>query len=89
MGSNIGANVNHDMKFYTVQEVADRLGVVPATIYALCQKKVIPHVRVGTGRGAIRISEEGLEVYLAGAAVRQNDVGLPPPPPTKLKHLKI
>jgi excisionase family DNA binding protein len=78
------------MKYLNVQEVADRLGVAPTTIYALCQKKVIPHVRVGTGRGAIRISEDGLARYLAGAAVQQDDVGQPPPPPPiKLKHLKV
>ena len=76
------------MRWLNVQEIAEQLGVAPGTIYELCQKKMIPHVRVGTGRGTIRISDEGLANYLAGAAVQPEGLIEPPPPPVKLKHLK-
>jgi excisionase family DNA binding protein len=78
----------HHVRYFNVQQVAEQLAVAPTTVYALCQQKLIPHVRVGTGRGAIRISEEGLAQYLAGASVQPAVPAAPKPPPVKLKHLK-
>jgi hypothetical protein len=47
------------------------------------------HVRLGIGRGAIRVPEESLEAYLSGATVQLDEPATPTPPPTKLKHLKV
>ena len=59
---------------YTVAEMAQKLRVNPATVYALCNAKKLAHTRVGAGRGAIRISDEAINNYLqtntAGPALR-------------------
>jgi len=47
-----------------VQEVAKRLEVSTATVYALCARGRMPHARVGVGRGVIRISEEDLRAFV-------------------------
>ncbi len=48
----------------TVSEVAARLKVCRSTIYNAVESGVLPHHRIGLGRGAIRISEEQLERFL-------------------------
>ena len=52
---------------YTVAEMAQKLRVSPATVYALCNAKKLAHTRVGVGRGAIRISDEAINNYLSSA----------------------
>src|SRR5262249_49137324 len=58
------ARANHEevrvtrLLWLSVREVAGRLGVAATTVYALCQRKRIEHIRVGAAKGAIRISEE-------------------------------
>jgi excisionase family DNA binding protein len=47
-----------------VKEAANRLEVGISTVYALCDQGLLPHVRVGLGRGTIRISEDDLRVFL-------------------------
>ena len=44
-----------------VGEVAERLGVSTATVYALCKRGALQHVRVGN---AIRVPEAGLGAFL-------------------------
>ncbi len=34
-------------KFLTVREVAERLGVCRATVYAMVERGELPHVRIG------------------------------------------
>ena len=46
----------------TVREVAVQLGVCPATVYGLCARGELPHVRVSN---AIRIRPTDLEALLA------------------------
>jgi excisionase family DNA binding protein len=53
----------------TVKQAALRLGISPATVYQLCAAKLLPHSRVGRGRGVIRIAEADLDRYLAGRRV--------------------
>jgi excisionase family DNA binding protein len=75
----------------TVKQVAERLGVSPDTVYALCQAKKLRHVRVGLGRGHIRVSEEAFADYLAGAAVGEERKPQPRPAahqPARLRHLR-
>ncbi len=45
-------------------EVARRLEVSRATVYALCARGLLPHARVGVGRGVIRVNEQDLRVFL-------------------------
>lgn len=73
----------------TVRQAAERLEVSPQLVYALLAAGRLRCVRIGVGRGVIRILDEHVAEYLAGA---QAAVKPPPPPPParqiKLKHLK-
>lgn len=53
----------------TVREVADHLGVAVTTVYGLCESRQIAHIRVGTGRGSIRIAQQALDDYIAASVV--------------------
>jgi excisionase family DNA binding protein len=52
------------MNMLTVNEVAERLGCSKSLVYALCEKGILAHVRLGLGRGVIRISEGQLDEFL-------------------------
>jgi excisionase family DNA binding protein len=54
----------------TVQEAAKLLEVKPATVYALCRAGLLGHLRIGTGRGTIRIEPEDLERFKAEARAK-------------------
>jgi excisionase family DNA binding protein len=47
----------------TVRAAAERLAVSTATVYALCERGELPHVRVSN---AIRIAPADLAAFLAG-----------------------
>lgn len=47
----------------TVAEAARALEVSASTVYQLCRAGRLGHVRVGLGRGAIRISEGDIEAF--------------------------
>jgi excisionase family DNA binding protein len=53
----------------TVREASDRLGDSTATVYSLCAGRRLGHIRVGVGKGTIRIREQDLDAYLAKAIV--------------------
>jgi excisionase family DNA binding protein len=55
-----------------VKQAAERLGVSAATVYQLCAAKLLPHSRVGLGRGVIRITEADIDRYLAGRRVEED-----------------
>ena len=69
-----------DKKLLTVPEAADRLRVSVQTVYALASQGRLPAVRIGTGRGVVRICEEDLQAYIASCRRR--------PAPTSLKHIR-
>lgn len=48
-------------RLMTVQEVAKRLGVSRATVYRLCERGKIPHIRISN---AVRVKAETLEQFL-------------------------
>jgi excisionase family DNA binding protein len=49
----------------TVKQVAAKLGVSAATVYGLCERRELRHVRVAN---AIRISPEALDAFLRAVA---------------------
>lgn len=55
---------------YSVRQVAAQLGLAATTVYSMCRQRQIMHVRIGTGRGAIRISADALATYLSQATVQ-------------------
>jgi excisionase family DNA binding protein len=64
-----------------ISEVAQRLRCSIALAYALCAEGKLPHVRLGLGRGTIRVLERDLELYLEGARVEGCQL------PGKSRHL--
>jgi excisionase family DNA binding protein len=52
----------------TVSQVADRLGVCRSTVYQLCERGEIRHVRVSN---AIRVPVEALPEYLDRPSKRE------------------
>ena len=49
----------------TVKDTATRLGISPGLVYSLAAGRKLRLVRIGNGRGRIRIPEEAIEEYLA------------------------
>ena len=72
----------------TVAQAARRLQVSPGLIYALVSERKLAHVRIGRGRGLIRIPEEAILDYLTRQQVPAGERKLPPALP-KLKHLRL
>ncbi len=76
---------------YTVKEAALRLSCSADLVYQLCGAGRLRHVRLGMGRGRIRIREEDIEEFLRGASVGPVKMVTESPiaPPVKLKHLQV
>jgi excisionase family DNA binding protein len=77
--------------YLTVRETADRLRVSSSSVYLLVESGRLAHHRIGARRGAIRISENDLEAYLAQCrneptadTPARAPVASPP-----LKHIKV
>lgn len=73
----------------TVAQAARRLSISRGLVYALISERKLAHVRIGRGRGLIRIPEEAIQEYLARKTVPARGQALPPQPPPRLKHLKL
>lgn len=48
----------------TVRDVAARLNVSPGCVYRLVSLGVLPHIRIGAGRGTIRVDEADLAAFV-------------------------
>jgi len=75
----------------TVIQVAERLQVSKQTVYTLIQNGRLATHRIGAGRGAIRVSEADLDIYLQ--STRQVNAEPQPRSPTSsrrvLRHLRL
>jgi excisionase family DNA binding protein len=72
-----------------VKEAAARLEVSPATIYALVASGKLRSLRVGMGRGVIRITEAHLAEFIAGTEPGPRSAPAPPARRVRLKHLHL
>ncbi len=77
-------------RLLTVKELASYLGLSLPETYKLLQSNAITHYRVGVGRGAIRIRESDVDLFLEKR--KQGPAVLIPPPrrtsQPALKHIK-
>ncbi len=55
---------------FTVQQVADQLQLSTATIYALVRRGELAAVRIGLGRGTIRIRESDVARFIETNAIQ-------------------
>jgi|SRR5579884_1811055 len=58
------AKVRCPVALLTIEQAAQRLSVSAATVYDLCARRKLPHVRIGTGRGTTRVDEQALEEFI-------------------------
>jgi excisionase family DNA binding protein len=72
---------------FSVDQVAKRLGVSLACVYALVESKELAHYRIGMGRGTIRVSDEQLQAYLGQHEQKRRTKA--PVAPVKLKNLSL
>lgn len=79
---------DHQPRMFTVREVATRLRVSPSLVYQLVEAGKLACHRIGTGRGAIRISLLDLEAYLQECRSERH-TPMPKLPRPRLKHLKL
>lgn len=77
----------------TVAQAAEKLGVKPGLIRQLLVAGHLRHLRVGMGRGVIRIPEDALEEYIRSVTVDAHVGTMPSPTPqrrsVKLRHLRL
>jgi excisionase family DNA binding protein len=48
----------------TVKQASEQLNCSKALVYALCGRGVLKHIRLGLGRGTIRIEEDDLLAFI-------------------------
>ncbi len=70
------------MKLLTVRESAERLGCSEALVYLLCSERRLPHVRLGTGRGTIRIAEDDISEFVKSCRIDAHSLS------KGLKHIR-
>lgn len=54
----------HVTRMYRVRAVAEMLDVSPATIYRAIESGALKALKVGTGKGALRIPAEAVSAYV-------------------------
>ena len=67
----------------TVKQVAERLGISLAQVYALCSVGRLPCHRFGKGKGAIRVKEEDLDAFVEASRFK------PPVELPALVHIQL
>jgi excisionase family DNA binding protein len=76
------------VKFLTVKQAAEALGVSQAIVYALCAARRIRHQRIGLGRGTIRIPEDAIAEYRESVTVEPVAVAAGPRQRRPFRHLR-
>jgi excisionase family DNA binding protein len=71
-------------RYVSVRDYAAAYGVSVATVYAMCATGKLPHVRLGTGRGTIRIPEDAVTQDKGSVPGRPE----PPAAPVGTKRVK-
>jgi excisionase family DNA binding protein len=84
-----GAEEHAAEKNYTVREAAGLLGISEQTVYQLCAQKKVRHLRLGIGRGTLRIPASALDEFIAQSTVQAAALAEPKAQAAKLKHLKL
>ena len=82
------SNLDQQPEWFTVRDVASQLRVSPSLVYQLVETGKLACHRIGTGRGAIRISLTDLEAYLRDCR-SERQTPIPKPSRPRLKHLKL
>lgn len=72
----------------TVRDVARRLSVSTGCVYSLVGARKLAYIRIGSGRGRIRIRQEDVEEYLSSRLVEARD-SLPKASVPRLKHIRL
>lgn len=67
----------------TVRDVAGMLNVSPTCVYSLIERRKLAHIRIGRGRGTIRIRQDDLRAYLSTQEVE------PEKRPTRTNRIKL
>jgi len=75
-------------RLLTVREAAEILRVSLSLVYQLVETRKLACHRIGGRRGAIRISEDDIQDYLAACRYDRQEQS-PEPPRPRLKHLKL
>src|SRR5262245_47985361 len=57
-------------KNYTVKEVAEVLSISAQAVYQLCAKKKLRHLRLGIGRGTLRIPASALDEFVTQSTIQ-------------------
>ncbi len=74
----------------TVVEAAKQLEVTASTVYALCADGQLGHIRIGRGRGTMRIEQGDVDTFraLARAKAEKATSKEEPARPYILKHIR-
>ena len=59
----------------TVAEAAAQMRLSEGAVYDLCRSRQLPHLRLGGGRGAIRINQDDIDRYVAQCFVAGDEQG--------------
>ena len=73
----------------TVREVATILRVSPSLVYRLVDVGKLGCFRIGKGRGAIRISRDSINQFLAASQAAPSEPTASRTPRASLRHLKL
>lgn len=75
-------------RWVSVREYAVAFGVSPATVYGMVAARKLPHVRLGAGRGTIRIPADAVPAA-EPMPVPTEAAPLPAPKKAVFKHLRL
>jgi excisionase family DNA binding protein len=70
------------MKYLKTRDVAEFLNCSISLVYDLIASEKLGHVRIGQGRGGIRVSDNDLQAFLESARKRDEE-------PLRLRHITL